>query len=154
MGIKFKGARGSFYFTPVSIVDEIREHTEYHGEDAVRDSCFDAGRDIQVLFEFCEALSCSNVAHEPIEKIDERVNQRRIKNGKLPLWETRHLVIDTKYEATEHKAGYAIIGRQGPRQHLRRGHIRRISGNRKIWINSCVVGHAEKGRIEKTYGVA
>ena len=39
------------------------------------------------------------------------------------------------------------------RQHLRRGHVRNLSDGRRIWVNSCVVGNPEKGRIEKGYRV-
>lgn len=105
----------------------------------------------RVLAELCEALSCSNVTHEPIEKINPAVNARRIRDGKLPLYETRCLIINAGKQAT---AGTAQGGtHNSPRQHLRRGHIRRLlSGN--IWVNSCVVAaNSPLGKIDKSYAV-
>lgn len=106
----------------------------------------------EVFLELMEALSCRNVFHEPLEPINPKANARRIKNGKLPLLETR--IITIKSEASQRKSGShtSAADRSGPRQHLRRGHVRRLqSGN--IWVRSCVVGDAGRGRIEKMYHV-
>lgn len=110
----------------------------------------DATSELWILLELCEALSCKNVVTEPIERIDPKINARRIRKGKLPLYETRRLVIEVP------QADVARTSRGGthasPRQHLRRGHIRRLpSGN--VWVNAHVVGSAAKGVIEKTYAV-
>lgn len=107
--------------------------------------------EIAALFELLEALSCSNVTHEPIEKINPAVNARRIRDGKLPLYETRCLIINAGKQTA---AGTAHGGtHNSPRQHLRRGHIRRLpSGN--IWVNSCVVAaNSLLGKIDKSYAV-
>lgn len=45
------------------------------------------------VLELCEALSCSNVDSEVVELVDQRKNAKRIKQGKLPMYETRRLVI-------------------------------------------------------------
>lgn len=103
------------------------------------------------VLELIEALSCSNVTHEPIEKINPAVNARRIRDGKLPLYETRCLVINAGKSVG---VGNGIGGTHGsPRQHLRRGHIRRHPTAGNIWVNSCVVGSSELGVIEKQYAV-
>jgi hypothetical protein len=101
-------------------------------------------------FELFEALSCSNVSHEPMETIDPRKNAKRIKAGKLPIYETRILTIDSGKSS---QSGMAQGGTHAsPRQHLRRGHIRRLP-DKNVWVNSCVVGRAEHGVIEKQYHV-
>lgn len=100
----------------------------------------------------CEALSCSNVDSEVIEKIDAKANEKRIRKGKLPLYETRRLVINVPLSSTSDKTG-SSSDRSGPREHLRRGHIRRLQDERKIWVQSCVVGHRELGLINKSYSV-
>lgn len=106
---------------------------------------------IESLLELIEALSCSNVTHEPLEKINPAVNARRIRDGKLPLYETRCLVINAGKSVGD---GGGIGGTHGsPRQHLRRGHIRRHPTAGNIWVNSCVVGSAELGVIDKQYVV-
>lgn len=38
-------------------------------------------------------------------------------------------------------------------QHLRRGHIRTLADQRRIWVNACVVGQPSVGRIEKRYRI-
>jgi hypothetical protein len=38
-----------------------------------------------------------------------------------------------------------------PREHLRRGHIRRIAGNRCVWVNSCVVAAGSRFGVSKDY---
>ena len=115
---------------------------------AVKEMTHDIGQSVSALLEMCEALSCSNVKHEPIEHIDPAMNAKRIKDGKSPLYETRILVLDGE------KKQFTSMSQQGnhksPRQHLRRGHIRRLD-TKNIWINSCVVGDSANGIIEKSY---
>lgn len=102
-----------------------------------------------VLLEFLSALSCKNVEIGTFQE-KSTSNEKRLKKGKTPFYETKCLVLSTSKESA------GKTGQQGshasPRQHLRRGHIRRLeSGN--IWVNSCVVGSAENGVIDKTYAV-
>lgn len=104
------------------------------------------------LFELCEALSCSNVGHQPIDKINKNMNLRRVKGGKLPLFEIHTLTIDSDEQGNSAPlVPGASLGEQGKkRQHLRRGHIRRLpKGN--IWINSMTVGSLSVGLIAKNY---
>lgn len=105
----------------------------------------------QTVLELCEALSCINVSHAPIEKINPAVNDRRIKAGKLPLYETHQLVIDAG-RTSESRATLSVGSHASPRQHFRRGHIRRLE-NKNIWVNSCVVGDRNNGVIAKDYAV-
>lgn len=103
------------------------------------------------FFEFIEALSCTNV-EQTIHQQASLNNAQRIKSHKLPIYETKVLTI----KASEKSASNGKIGYTGthasPRQHLRRGHIRRLE-NGNIWVNSCVVGDKEKGVIKKSYNV-
>ena len=107
---------------------------------------------INSLLELCEALSCSNVKHEPIDKINKNMNLRRVKGGKLPLFEIRTLTIDSESISGQSESFGSNFDRSKVRQHLRRGHIRRLpKGN--IWINSMTVGSSDSGLITKTYQV-
>lgn len=103
-----------------------------------------------VILEFIEALSCKNV-EACIHQAASPKNAQRIKSHKLPIYETKFLTIKTSSD--KESVGMGMKGSHAsPRQHLRRGHIRRLeSGN--IWINSCVVGDGSIGRIEKQYRV-
>jgi len=103
-------------------------------------------------FEFIEAMSCINVKAEPINKIDQAKANRRFKDGKLPIYETRILTVDTSAHHNE-KLGMTVTDRASVRQHLRRGHIRRHPTAGNIWVQSCVVGYSELGVINKSYEV-
>lgn len=108
-------------------------------------------QDARAILSLIEALSCKNVSTEILQPASKS-NDKRIRKGKLPFYETRSLVINagkTEYRGDgQHQGGTHA----SPRQHLRRGHIRRLpSGN--YWVNSCVVGDPTKGKISKRYEV-
>lgn len=44
--------------------------------------------------------------------------------------------------------------RMAVRLHLRRGHLRRLSSGKNIWVNFCWVGHASQGTVNKHYEMA
>ena len=108
-----------------------------------------AGRSV---LELIEALSCNNVASEVVERIDPAVNARRRRQGKLPLYEVRRLVV--KVGEQVHAIGAPMGDRNGPREHLRRGHVRRLPDGRRTWVQCCVVGSRALGVVRKTYAVA
>ncbi len=127
------------------------QENKYGEEEAMRRMLFDLSPEIQVIYELCEALSCSNVTHELVEPVNQSMNAKRIRRGKLPIYETRTLVLKAP-NIVRGRTESNPSGRASPRQHLRRGHIRRLeSGN--IWVNSAVIGNKEIGVIEKTYAV-
>ena len=107
-----------------------------------------AGRSV---LELVEALSCANVAAEIVERINPAVNARRRRQGKLALYEVHRLVV--KVGDAVHAIGAPVGDRNGPREHLRRGHIRRLPDGRKTWVQACVVGSRALGVIRKTYAV-
>ena len=110
----------------------------------------DVSQEVGAVFELLEALTCRNVSTITREKISPKINARRARAGKVPLYETKVLVIDREGEAPVSPRHHG--DRHGPRQHLRRGHIRRLpSGN--IWVNSCLVGAGNQGYIDKSYAV-
>lgn len=116
-------------------------------EQAMREAAHDIGGEVRIVLELLEALSCKNVVidNAKIPKIGER----GAANKNLPFYETKCLTIKaTQKQGTGTRTGT----HESPRQHLRRGHIRRLeSGN--IWVNACVVGSSEKGVIKKSYNV-
>jgi hypothetical protein len=124
---------------------------EIYGEEKANAMVMhDISSEVRPLMEFLEALSCKNVSIATCQEKNAKINKRRAKSGKLPFYETKMLVISASKESKESeiKGG----SHASPRQHLRRGHIRRLeSGN--IWVNSCVVGSGDKGHIEKRYMV-
>lgn len=117
-------------------------------DDRVWGSVGQAGRSV---LELVEALSCNNVAAEIVERIDPAVNVRRRRQGKLPMYEVRRLVV--KVGEQVHAIGAPMGDRNGPREHLRRGHIRRLPDGRRTWVQACVVGSRTLGVVRKTYAV-
>lgn len=120
--------------------------------EAIRSSVHDISGEINALLELCEALTCSNVTTETLQHENKKANQKRVNRGKLPIYETKQLVIETPKIIHARGIGHGI-DRSSPRQHLRRGHIRKLNNDQRIWVNSCVVGSANIGKIHKTYSV-
>jgi hypothetical protein len=130
--------------------DWVRYVKEKHGIDADQDDREVVMCMVPPIFELLEALSCRNVTTATYQK-EATNNQQKIKKGKLPVYETKVLVIDPVGKRYNKTDGTGPT-HSSPRQHLRRGHIRRLrSGN--IWVNSCVVGSSEKGKIDKIYAL-
>ena len=155
--IPFKFADGrEIEIAPAYTQDQFTDKAEDGTipKQEVFDALQDSTQELMGLFEFLEALSCRNVIAEPLEKIDHAKNIRRIRDGKLPIYETRILTIDTGYNSSEkHNSGTSSVDRASVRQHLRRGHIRRHPTAGNIWVQSCVVGYSELGVINKSYEV-
>ncbi len=107
-----------------------------------------------IVLGFIEALSCSNITFEPINKINPLKNEKRVKSGKLPIFETNVLTIKTPLNRKVTNNDTTGLTKNSPREHLRRGHIRRLDENRKIWVNACVVNAGSKnGKIVKSYNI-
>lgn len=112
-------------------------------EDHAYTDMFD---EVSAVLSLIEALSCKNVG---IEKIPTRkMNKSALKRGAM-LFDEYHILTVASSTASG-------IGGEGthrsPREHLRRGHIRRLeSGN--IWVNSTVVNAGIHGKIHKAYAL-
>ena len=125
---------------------------QYGDEKALAMSRHDIFSDANAVLELCEALSCTNVAAETVEKINAEKNERRKKDGKLPLYETKRLVIKAQL-ITGKKSEPQHTDRNAPREHLRRGHIRRLPNGVNTWVQSCVVSPGSNGKIMKSYSI-
>ncbi len=135
---------GTFDFEQVSLKNG-EENPENHLEVT--------GFYCEVLLVLLEILTCSNVSHELIPR-KKGLAGISAKNLALPAYESRRLVINANQKPGSKSNGTtAISSHASPREHLRRGHIRNLQDGRKIWVNSCVVGAASSGRIDKTYVV-
>lgn len=97
------------------------------------------------------ALNCSNV-----RTVDNpppaALNKKRLRAGKVPLFSYKTLHLHTQKSHALRREG-AESGRVGPRLHLRRGHIRRLSETTTVWVTSCMVGDPSRGRVVKDYHV-
>lgn len=108
---------------PMAEVAEIAIQ-QYGLEAATQMFVHDVGDEASAVMDLCEALACANVKTECIQRVDPAVNQRRIANGKTPLHETWCLTVEVPH--TEPRSAALGGTHASPRQHLRRGHIRRL----------------------------
>ena len=131
----------------------VKSLVEEKGEkDALRSMVHDITMEVAAVLNLCEVLTCSNVTTAIHQRVDERVNRRRVRKGKIPFYETKVLVLEDPKQPNE-RTGITVNDRNSPRQHLRRGHIRRLEDDKKIWVNACVVGKKEDGVLSKSYVV-
>lgn len=134
------------------VLDAMNAHNEFGDTVEIiqrhRNNLMQSAR---AVLELIEALSCSNVTHEPVNIVNKANNDKRIRKGKVPFYEVRTLVVDS---GKSHNV-VSIGGHRehGNKQHLCRGHIRRHPTAGNIWINSHVRGSAALGVIEKNYDV-
>lgn len=97
------------------------------------------------LASFLRVLNCVNVKTETIDA-PERLNKKRTKNGKPPVYSYKVLVLRPS------AAQRADLGgtHQSPRVHLRRGHIKhRATGD--FWWGEHAVGDRRRGIVAKDY---
>lgn len=108
----------------------------------------------KILFGLCGALMCKNISHritDPGASADE--NARRVKKGKRPLQPTHTLYVRTEQTTTDKKLGPHDVDRRPIRQHLRRGHIRRLP-KEHVWVRHALVGSKANGVLVKDYSVS
>jgi hypothetical protein len=99
------------------------------------------------------ALSCSNVGLQDIPAPD-KLNKKRLKSGKPPMYGYKSVVVLTGQPGVDlGNEDLDSHDHRSVRSHLRRGHIRRLADNRRIWIQSTIV-NAGKGPLDQSYRVA
>lgn len=107
-------------------------------------------QELDALMGFLNLLQCHNVH---IEQLPARQKTVRRKHEILPFDSYHILTVDT---ASRERAGHdgpdRVHDRHSPREHLRRGHIRRLADGRRLWINAMVVAAGNSGgKIYKSY---
>ena len=139
-----------YAFRPVPLMAESAQHVTADRR-ALVEQIAAATAVAESLLSMLSALACSNVIAEISERVDPGVNARRVRAGKLPIFETR--VLTVLCPRTLHPATGQQGDRASPRQHLRRGHVRHLADGRRIWINAAIVGDPKNGAIRKFYSV-
>jgi hypothetical protein len=88
-------------------------------------------------------------AHVPSVKRGP-TSDRLIRKGRPPLYDWRTVIIQPiKPVKREHLGGTHA----SPRQHDRRGHMRRLPGGQQVWVKPCRVGDASRGTVFHDYEV-
>lgn len=113
---------------------------------------YESQSDFRVLAQFCNVMNCSNVELDTILP-PAKLNKKRLESKKLPFFEYKVLTIAPGKSYSRSKMGEITDHRESPRQHLRRGHIRRYQSGSSIWITAHMVGDSGKGTIAKDYKV-
>lgn len=109
----------------------------------------DYADELGTLLCFLNILRCRNVN---IERSDPArlKNQMAARKGALPF-DTYHILtidVPSSGDGTRH----GIASGRSPREHLRRGHIRRLADGRRIWVNATVVAAGRgAGVVSKDY---
>ena len=103
--------------------------------------------ELGALLCFLNILHCSNVqAH----RSDPKRAGKKIKSA-LPFDTYHILTIDVPGNSG---GGMATGSHRSPREHLRRGHIRRLGDGRRIWVNATVVAAGRgAGVVTKDYAI-
>jgi hypothetical protein len=74
-------------------------------------------------------------------------NKRKIAQGKPPAYDWKTVVIAPIKPRSEYRGGTHA----SPRQHDRRGHMRRLKNGKTVWVKSCKVGLASLGSVFHDY---
>lgn len=98
---------------------------------------------------FLNVLQCKNV-HTECSEPRKMTKAARCRIDAIPFDAYHILTIDTPH--TKSNVGCHDSSHRSPREHLRRGHIRRLNDGRKIWVNATVVAAGKgAGVINKDY---
>lgn len=95
------------------------------------------------------ALSCCNVQTQALP-IDPKLAKAASKRGALPF-DTYHVL--TIKPSNPKGPAVRAHDHRSPREHLRRGHVRRLEDGRRLWVNATVVNPGACGTVFKSYAV-
>lgn len=76
-------------------------------------------------------------------------NRRKIAQGKVPTYDWTMVYIEPSKPRSESKGGTHA----SPRQHDRRGHLRRLRSGKNVWVRPCKVGDPMKGVVWHGYAI-
>ena len=104
--------------------------------------------DLRFIVTAMAMLNFTWISADPAQRSD----QKKIVNGKvLPRNEYRRLRIGLPPKEMEKKIRGVLSGRMPSRQHDVRGHFRKMSSGKRIWIHAHVRGDPSLGIIRKEY---
>lgn len=116
----------------------------FNKNSAFQPSAQDYMDEIGALLCMLNILSCKNVHIEKSHPGKVRAAMAAGKKGALPFDSYHVLMIDPPAQT---EPGAATGGHRTPREHLRRGHIRRLADGRRIWVNATVVSAGRGGGV-------
>lgn len=123
---------------------QLKVIAEYQEKEGAKDGF----RHVMVVLGFLNALACSNV------RVQASVPKKAGKKIKAALpFDTYHVLTVELPGMAGERTGLGGPHRS-PREHLRRGHIRRLADGRRIWVNATVVAAGRGGgAVTKDYAL-
>ena len=105
--------------------------------------------EITTFVDFCMAIKCGNISTETIKQGHLRIGKKTRPSHNGDTYKVLVLTSRSNSGRTLDRDG------RSPREHLRRGHIRRLRSGKTIWINSAIVNAGKSnGRVFKDYRMA
>jgi hypothetical protein len=102
---------------------------------------------IAIISQFLKSLRTQIEGYTPIKRAN---HDKKIRQGKTPLFDWTTVIIKPGAAKSEHQSGTHA----SPRLHDRRGHWRHIKKtDKRVWVRNCKVGDAAKGAIFHDYKV-
>lgn len=106
----------------------------------------DYSNELRALLSFINVLHCSNVR---MERAESRTKLTRTSKTALPF--DSYYVLKIENTRTE-SASSGNSTHRSPREHLRRGHIRRLQTGVRVWVNAAIVCAGKgAGIVKKDY---
>lgn len=137
------GTVGFRYIRPLEGVDKYTgDNVQFPGSDGYFTPF------VCVVLSFLNALACSNV------QTDIRHPPKAGKKIKAAFPFDSYHVLTIKTASASNEDGVFGHSHRSPREHLRRGHIRRLQDGRKLWVNATVVNPGVGGKVTKDYRLA
>lgn len=151
---------GSFYYSPIiGFIDY--QGQRLRGKPFLRAKNRERQEELEALsLHYCALASFLAIINsDNVQSIDN------LPTAKIPVVGGKDLDKRLFVYKTLHIKPHYVIGKKqissleepiankiGPRVHLRRGHLRRLSG-KVVWVQPAVVGNPEKGIIQKDYRI-
>lgn len=143
----YEGGSGSVATFPF-LPEFFDERVSIRGQrQAERDLYIDLADEFNSADDACIVLACSNAAIDTLEA-PARLNLKRTKKGRLPLFEYKVLAIGESGPGRDSSGGGSHAS---PRTHVRRAHVRRLK-DKNVLVRSTVVNpNARTGIVQKDY---
>jgi hypothetical protein len=145
--------RSTYAFHSLPLLPETRDRLmRAQGAQRILDTIpGDTANEVRMSIEFLQVLACRNVVqrtHEP----PEALNRARLRRGKTPFDVCRTLTVGDVELGRPSQCREDAVGFQ-MREHLRSGHIRRLSDH-QVWIMDTIVAAGSPlGRVHKDYRI-
>jgi hypothetical protein len=122
--------------------DEVKTRTRLY---------VDTRDEVMTLVQACAVINCQNVASLDVPA-PAALNKKRLAKGKVPFFSYKVLQLSDDLKPLP---GAAQGGTHAsPRMHLRRGHLRSLDSDRRVWVRPAIVNAgSDKGVADKDYGV-